>query len=78
MKFNLRVIGNKPAGHAGERDLLHGPHEGESLRQTGDIPVARHQPPRWKGSQQGTDSFPLNGDFVIDRAYAYLIILEAF
>ncbi len=50
---NLCVTGNQLARHAGERDILHGAHQGESLRQAGDIPVARHQPTRRKGSQQG-------------------------
>ncbi len=52
--FNLCVTGNQLAWHAGERDILHGAHQGESIRQAGDIPVARHQPTRRKGSKQGT------------------------
>jgi len=39
---------------AGGGDILHGPHQGEPLPQSGDTPVARHLPPRWQGHQQGT------------------------
>ena len=45
--------GDLAAGPGGERDILHGPDQGEPLRQAGDIPVARHQPPRGQGHQQG-------------------------